>query len=213
MADDDKKVEEVKDAADNAKDSAQKAEDSADAAQKAEEKAQTASDAAETAADKAEEATQEAKEVAQTAKSETAKEEKKANDKPQVKVSKKLEDLISQIEKLSVLELSHLVKALEAEFGVSASPVAVAGTTQVAAGGTDEGVSEQTTFNVILADGGANKISVIKAVREIVPTLGLKEAKDLVDAAPKLVVEGVNKDSANEAKTKLEAAGAKVELK
>lgn len=129
------------------------------------------------------------------------------------KVSKKLEGIISEIEKLSVLELSELVHALETKFGVTAAaPVAVAASTQTA-GGADEGVSEQTTFNVILADSGANKISVIKAVREIVPTLGLKEAKDLVDAAPKPVVEGVNKDTANEAKTKLEAAGAKVELK
>ena len=79
--------------------------------------------------------------------------------------------------------------------------------------GSEEGASEQTTFNVILSDGGANKISVIKAVREIVPTLGLKEAKDLVDSAPKPVLEGANKETANEAKTKLEAAGAKVELK
>ena len=76
-----------------------------------------------------------------------------------------------------------------------------------------EATSEQTTFNVVLVESGANKISVIKAVRELVPTLGLKEAKDLVDAPPKPVLEGANKEAANEAKTKLEAAGAKVELK
>lgn len=134
-------------------------------------------------------------------------------DKPSVKVSAKLEKLILEIEKLSVLELSGLVKALEERFGVTASlPLA----TQVASQepqAAPEAPPEQTTFNVILADAGANKIAVIKIVREIVPTLGLKEAKDLVDSAPKPVVEGVNKDTANESKQKLEAAGAKVELK
>lgn len=131
-------------------------------------------------------------------------------------VSANLEKIIKTIEELSVLELADLVHALEERFGVSAAPQVVAGTASAGAGAAadgDEGVSEQTTFNVILADGGANKISVIKAVREIVPTLGLKEAKDLVDSAPKPVLEGANKESANEAKAKLEAAGAKVELK
>ncbi|MEX2028068.1 MAG: 50S ribosomal protein L7/L12 [Candidatus Curtissbacteria bacterium] len=128
-------------------------------------------------------------------------------------VSKKLEDLMAEIEKLSVLELSELVHALEEKFGVSAQGgVAMAAPAGAAAGaeGADEG---QTTFNVVLTDSGANKISVIKAVRELVPTLGLKEAKDLVDAPPKNILEGANKETANEAKTKLEAAGAKVELK
>ncbi|OGD87038.1 50S ribosomal protein L7/L12 [Candidatus Curtissbacteria bacterium RIFCSPHIGHO2_01_FULL_41_11] len=129
-------------------------------------------------------------------------------------MSANLEKLIEQIEKLSVLELSQLVKALEEKFGVSAAaPMMAAGAAPAAAGGGDEGASEQTTFNVMLTDSGANKISVIKAVRELVPTLGLKEAKDLVDAPPKQVLEGVNKETANEAKTKLETAGAKVELK
>lgn len=127
-------------------------------------------------------------------------------------ISANLQKLIEQIEKLSVLELSQLVKALEDKFGVSAAPAVIAGAPQAGAS-ADEGASEQTTFNVILADSGANKISVIKAVRELVPTLGLKEAKDLVDSPPKPVLEGVNKETANEAKTKLEAAGAKVELK
>lgn len=136
-----------------------------------------------------------------------------AEAKPTVAVSPNLEKLIEQIEKLSVLELSLLVKALEEKFGVSAAPAVVAGAAPAGVAGTDEGASEQTTFNVILADSGANKISVIKVVRELVQTLGLKEAKDLVDAPPKQVLEGVNKETANEAKTKLEAAGAKVELK
>ncbi|OGD93015.1 50S ribosomal protein L7/L12 [Candidatus Curtissbacteria bacterium RIFCSPHIGHO2_01_FULL_41_44] len=121
---------------------------------------------------------------------------------------------MAEIEKLSVLELSELVKALEEKFGVSAAPIlATAGVNPAPSGAGEEGAAEQTTFNVILADSGTNKISVIKAIREIVPTLGLKEAKDLVDAAPKPVLEGANKETATEAKTKLEAAGAKVELK
>ncbi|HSX57777.1 MAG TPA: 50S ribosomal protein L7/L12 [Candidatus Saccharimonadales bacterium] len=123
--------------------------------------------------------------------------------------------MIKNIEEMSVLELADLVKALEDRFGVTAAaPMAVAAG-PAAAAGADAGEAEegQTSFNVILADGGANKIGVIKAVREIVPTLGLKEAKDLVDAAPKPVIEGVGKEAATEAKGKLEAAGAKVELK
>lgn len=134
--------------------------------------------------------------------------------KPSKSANPTLGKIIDQIEKLSVLELSQLVGALEEKFGVlAAAPVAVAAAGTPSAGSTDESVSEQTTFNVILIDSGSNKISVIKAVRELVPTLGLKEAKDLVDSPPKPVLEGVNKENANEAKTKLEATGAKVELK
>ncbi len=126
-------------------------------------------------------------------------------------VSASLEKIIEQIEKLSVLELADLVHALEDRFGVSASaPVAVG----VAAAGapSTEPTEEKTTFNVILTQAGANKIAVIKAVRELVQTLGLKEAKDLVETAPKPVLEGVNKARAEEAKTKLTAAGGTVEL-
>lgn len=128
----------------------------------------------------------------------------------------KVEDIIKQIEELSVLELNDLVKALEEKFGVSAAPVAVAATAAPAAaasGSAEEPKEEQTTFNVVLANAGANKISVIKAVREINQALGLKEAKDLVEAAPKEILTGVNKSTAEEAKKKLEAAGATVELK
>jgi len=133
---------------------------------------------------------------------------------PSVKVGKKLEGIIKDIEELSVLELSELVKALEEKFGVTAAvPMAAATAGSASAAGGEEATSEQTTFNVILTDSGANKISVIKAVREIVPTLGLKETKDLVDAPPKEILTGVNKENAQEAKTKLETAGAKVELK
>lgn len=128
----------------------------------------------------------------------------------------KVEDLIKQIEELSVLELNDLVKALEEKFGVSATPVAVTAATPTApAGGqaTGEPAEEQTTFNVVITNAGANKISVIKVVREINQNLGLKEAKDLVEAAPKEILTGVNKTAAEEAKKKLEAAGASVELK
>lgn len=128
----------------------------------------------------------------------------------------KIEEIIKQIEELSVLELNDLVKALEEKFGVSAAPVAVAApqaTTQAAPAGGEEPKEEQTTFNVVLTNAGANKISVIKAVREINQTLGLKEAKDLVESAPKEVLTGVNKSTAEEAKKKLEEAGATVELK
>lgn len=125
-------------------------------------------------------------------------------------VSANLQTIIESIEKLSVLELADLVKALESRFGVTAgAPIAAA----AAAPATPaEAGEEKTTFNVILANSGANKIGAIKAVRELVPTLGLKEAKDLVEAAPKPVLEGVNKATAEEAKAKLTAAGATVEL-
>ncbi|MDO8429091.1 MAG: 50S ribosomal protein L7/L12 [Candidatus Daviesbacteria bacterium] len=127
-------------------------------------------------------------------------------------MSKSLSAIIESIEKLTVLDLADLVHALEDKFGVSASaPMAMAAAGAPSAGG--EAAPEQTTFNVVLTSAGANKIAAIKAVREIVPTLGLKEAKDLVEAAPKPVLEGVNKATAEEAKNKLTAAGATAELK
>lgn len=124
------------------------------------------------------------------------------------------DELMQAIEEMSVLELSDLVKALEEKFGVSAAATMVAAAPAggaPAAGG--EPAEEQTVFNVIIASSGAQKIAVIKALRELVPTLGLKEAKDLVDAAPKEVMNQVNKKTADEAKEKLTAAGATVELK
>ncbi|MDO8664896.1 MAG: 50S ribosomal protein L7/L12 [Candidatus Liptonbacteria bacterium] len=123
----------------------------------------------------------------------------------------KKEDIMSAVEKMSVLELSELVKALEEKFGVSAAmPMAVA----AAPAGGDEGGAkeEQTSFTVELKATGDQKINVIKALREVT-TLGLKEAKDLADAAPKTVKEGVTKEEAAEIKKKLEAAGAQVEIK
>jgi len=125
--------------------------------------------------------------------------------------SEKLEEMIKTIEGLTVLELSELVKALEDKFGVQANmPMMMA----PAAGGAAAAapVEEKTAFNVVLTGAGANKIAVIKEVRTIT-NLGLKEAKDLVDGAPKTIKEGVNKEEAEEMKKKLEAAGATVELK
>lgn len=154
----------------------------------------------------------EAAEVLEKAKeAEAPKEEAKTEEKkPKKEVSKDLEGIIEKIEKLSVLELADLVHALEDRFGVTAAaPMAMAAGPTASSG---EAAEEQTSFNVILTSGGANKIGVIKAVRELVQTLGLKEAKDLVEGAPKPVLEGVNKETANEAKTKLTAAGATVEL-
>jgi len=121
--------------------------------------------------------------------------------------------LIEQLEKMTVLEINELVKELEERWGVSAAaPVAVGGA--VAAGGGAEAApsEEQTEFDVILTDVGANKIQVIKAVRELT-SLGLKEAKDLVEAAPKPIKEAVSKDEAAAAKAKLEEAGAKADVK
>ena len=127
-----------------------------------------------------------------------------------VVVPEKFQDLVAKIEKLSVLELSELVKILEEKFGVSATPV-VAALASVGAPAA-EAVEEQTSFTVELTESGANKINVIKAIRELTQ-LGLKEAKDLVDGAPKVVKEGATKDEAATMKKKLEDAGGKVTLK
>ncbi len=125
--------------------------------------------------------------------------------------SEKVLNLIEEVKGLTVLELSELVKALEEEFGVSAAaPMAVAAAAAPAAGG--EAAAEKSDFDVILAEAGGEKIKVIKVVREITG-LGLKEAKELVDGAPKAVKEGASKEEAEEMKAKLEEAGAKVELK
>lgn len=125
------------------------------------------------------------------------------------------DDLIKAVEQMSVLELSDLVKALEEKFGVQAvAPMAASSQTSAAvADSSGEPKEEQTVFNVVIASAGANKLSVIKTLRELVPTLGLKEAKDLVDTAPKEVMSQVNKKTAEEAKQKLTTAGATVELK
>ncbi|NLM56116.1 MAG: 50S ribosomal protein L7/L12 [Clostridiales bacterium] len=124
--------------------------------------------------------------------------------------SEKITNIVNEIKSLTLLEINELVKAIEEEFGVSAAPVAVAG---VAAGGAAAPAAEEKTeFDVILKSFGASKLNVIKVVRELTG-LGLKEAKELVEGAPKTLKEGVSKDEANNLKTQLEAAGAEVEIK
>lgn len=127
-----------------------------------------------------------------------------------VEVPAKFKNLVEEVEKMSVLDLAELVKILEKKFGVSASAPAM----MMAAGpaAAAEPVEEKTSFNVELTEAGANKIAVIKAVREVTE-MGLKDAKDLVDGAPKMVKEGVKKEDAETMKKKLEEAGAKVTLK
>jgi large subunit ribosomal protein L7/L12 len=134
-----------------------------------------------------------------------------AEEKKEVKVPEKFKKLVDEIEKMSVMDLAELVKILEDKFGVSpmmAAPIMAGG----AAGGGEAVKEEKTSFNVELKNAGAQKIQVIKALREITG-LGLKEAKDMVDAAPKTVKENVKKEEAEEMKKKLEEAGAAVELK
>ena len=125
------------------------------------------------------------------------------------------DEILEGIKGMSVLELSELVKSLQDEFGVSAAPVAVAAAPESAGDSSgdskDASEGEEATVTVILTDFGENKINVIKAVRQVT-TLGLKEAKDLVEAAPKAVKEGIGKEEANELKEKLEGAGASVKI-
>ncbi len=143
-----------------------------------------------------------------------AEETVEASGKKAANVSAKLQQVLTTIEGLTVLELADLVKALEVKFGVSAAAVAVAGPAAGAAGGGAGAVAaeEKTEFTVILANAGDKKINVIKEIRAIT-SLGLKEAKDLVEGAPKTVKESVSKDEADKIKKILEAAGAKVEIK
>jgi large subunit ribosomal protein L7/L12 len=122
------------------------------------------------------------------------------------------EQVVSFLSQMSVLDLAALTKELEDKWGVKAAPVAVAAAPGAAAAGGAAPAAEQTEFTIVLTDAGANKIGVIKAVREVT-NLGLKEAKDLVDGAPKTVKEGVNKADAETIKKKLTEAGAKVDVK
>ena len=133
----------------------------------------------------------------------------------EIKLSDNAKKIMDIVEKMNVLELNDLVKALEEKFGVTASAPVMMGGMMPAAGAaaSAEPVEEKTEFDVVLASAGEAKINVIKAVREINPALGLVEAKNMVEAAPKTILEGVKKEAAEEAKKKLEAAGAKVELK
>jgi large subunit ribosomal protein L7/L12 len=133
----------------------------------------------------------------------------------ETKLSDNAKKIMDIVEKMNVLELNDLVKALEEKFGVTASAPVMMGGMMPAAGAaaSAEPVEEKTEFDVVLTSTGDNKINVIKAVREINPALGLVEAKNLVESAPKNILEGAKKEAAEEAKKKLEAAGAKVELK
>ncbi|MBU2508880.1 50S ribosomal protein L7/L12 [Patescibacteria group bacterium] len=139
---------------------------------------------------------------------EEKKEEPKEEPKKEVEVPTEFKTIVESIEKLSVLQLADLVKVLEEKFGVSAAPTAVG----VAGSGSEGGAEEKSEFDVELTEIGGNKIGVIKAVREIT-ALGLKEAKDMVDAAPKVIKEGVPKAEAEEMKKKIEEAGGTAVLK
>lgn len=130
----------------------------------------------------------------------------------EVKLSEKLEKISKEIEALTVIEMADLAKYLEEKFGVSAMPVAAAAGAAPAAAGAAP-AEEKTSFTVMLTEAGANKLAVIKAVREIVPSLGLMDAKKLVESAPKELVKDAKKADAEEAKKKIETAGGKVELK
>jgi len=149
----------------------------------------------------------------EAAKVEEKKEEKKEGKK--IELTKGMKSIVETLEKMTVLELSDLVKALEEKFEVSAqAPMAMAGMAMApgAAGAGQAAAEEKTAFTVVLAEIGKNKIQVIKEIRAVT-TLGLKEAKELVEAAPKPVKEGVTKEEADKIKTQLEKTGAKVELK
>lgn len=157
-------------------------------------------------------------EVATEAAAEAPAAEEKKAEEPKVEAKAeptgKFAELIKQIEGLSALELAELVKALEERFGVSAAAPMMMGAMPAAGGAAAaEPAEEKTHYTLVLADGGAQKIAVIKAIREILPDLGLKEAKDLVDGAPKTVKENMPKADAEEAKKKIDAAGGKAELK
>lgn len=143
-------------------------------------------------------------------KKEEAKAEAPNEEKKDVVVPAKFKSIVEEIEKMSVLDLSELVKILEDKFGVSAAPVAVVGA--VAAGGEVAATEEKSEFDVELTGAGDNKIGVIKAVREITAK-GLKDAKDMVEAAPMVIKEGVKKEEAEEMKKKIEEAGGSVNLK
>ena len=162
--------------------------------------------------DKPAEEKKEAPEAPAEDKKDEAPAEEKSDDTPSKEYSKDVQGIVEKVEKMTVLEVADLVSAIEEKFGVSAAPVAVAGAAPAAAEGGDGGEDEKSSFTVHLAAAGDKKIEVIKAVREITD-LGLGEAKALVDEAPKDVKTDVPKDEANEAKQKLEAAGATVELK
>lgn len=191
----DDKTNDVKDAAKEVKEAAEEVKEAAEAVVEGD--AKEAVKVAEKAEEKAEKA------------EEKVAEEPKKEEKPEP--SGKFKDLIKEIEGLTALELSELVKALEERFGVSAAaPMAVAaGASPAGEAGADE---EKANYNIMLKDGGGNKIAAIKAVREVLPELGLVEAKALIESAPKVIKENVPTEEAKTIKEKLEAAGAGIEL-
>ncbi|MBP8960915.1 50S ribosomal protein L7/L12 [Patescibacteria group bacterium] len=136
-----------------------------------------------------------------------------STNKTSATLSKDAQKVLEMVEKMTVLELSDLVKALEDKFGVVAATPMIMGGVATGTNSTAEVEEEQTEFDVILTDAGANKIAVIKVVRALDQALGLVEAKNLVESAPKTLMEGVDKETAQKAKKDLEEAGAKVELK
>ncbi len=149
------------------------------------------------------------KEAAEEKKDEAAEEKESSKE-----LSKKVQKIVDAVKELSLMEVSELVEALEDEFGVSAAAPMMAAAPAAANGGAEAGAAEeQTEFDVILKDGGSNKIAVIKAVRGLKQDLGLSDAKKFVESAPKTVLEGADKEKAEEAKKSLEEAGAVVELK
>lgn len=200
MADEEKKEEVI-----------ETVEEATEAVEEAKEEVQEATEAVEEAKEAVEEAEEAVKETVSEAKeeeksAEPAKEEKKPEP------TGKFADLVKRIEELSVIELADLVKVLEDRFGVSAAaPMAVANGA-VPAAGTAPTEEEKSAYNVVLTSAGSNKIGVIKAIREVLPDLGLKEAKDMAEGAPVTVKENMKKDEAEAAKEKLTAAGASVEL-
>lgn len=136
-----------------------------------------------------------------------------SDDTQKTELSKEVASLVESVKKLTLVQVSELVKALEEEFGVSAAAPMMMGAAPVAGGAAAAPAEEQTEFDVILKDAGANKIGAIKAVRTLKPELGLGEAKAFVEAAPKTVLEGAKKEDADKAKKLLEEAGCVVELK
>lgn len=142
--------------------------------------------------------------------------DKKANKEAQkdsAVLSKKVQSIVDDVKKLSLMEVSELVSALEDEFGVSAAAPVMATAPTASGNGAAEPAEEQSEFDVVLKDAGSNKIAAIKAVRALKPDLGLSDAKKFVESAPKTVLEATGKDTANEAKKALEEAGCVVELK
>ena len=128
-------------------------------------------------------------------------------------MSEKLEKIVAELDSLTLMEAAELSKMLQDKWGVSAAAPVMMGAMPAAAAAAAAPVEEKTEFDVVLKDGGAKKIEVIKVVRQLIPTLGLKEAKDMVDGAPQTVLSAVSKEAAADAKGKLEAAGAGVEVK